>query len=54
MIGWMIIFAATSTIGGVWSSAFQSSSALFVSVLFGILFVLALCVGAVRRADSAG
>jgi hypothetical protein len=36
-------FAATSTISGVWSSVVLAPAAIFVSALFGVLFVLALC-----------
>lgn len=48
MSGWSIIFAVTSTISGVWGSSAESSGAIFVSVLFGLLFLLALCTRAIR------
>lgn len=48
MNGWTIIFAITSTIGGVWGSSAQSTAAIFVAALFGLLFLLTLCTRAIR------
>ena len=48
MNGWSIIFAVTSAISGVWGSSTQSSAAIFASVLFGFLFLLALFTRVVR------
>jgi len=48
MTGWMIIFAATSVITGALSSTVGIPAIIFVSALFGLLFVLALCTKAVR------
>ena len=48
MNGWLIIFAVTSTTGGVWGSSGQIPAALFASFLFGSLFFLALGAKAVR------
>jgi ABC-type Mn2+/Zn2+ transport system permease subunit len=48
MNGWSIIFAVTSTVSGLWGSSAQSAAAVFASVLFGFLFLLALCTKAVR------
>jgi hypothetical protein len=48
MTGWTIIFAAVSTTSGVWGGIVRTPTAIFVSVLFGALFVLALCLKAVR------
>jgi hypothetical protein len=50
MTGWMIIFALTSTTSGVWGRVGQAPIAFFVSVLFGTLFLLALCARSVRGA----
>ena len=47
MNGWLIIFAVTSTTGGVWGSSGQTPAALFAALLFG-LFFLALGAKAVR------
>ena len=48
MTGWSIIFATTSTISGVWGSSSQSPAAVFASVLFGVLFLLALGTRVIR------
>ena len=48
MNGWLIIFAVTSTAGGVWGSSNQAPAAVFASFLFGSLFFLALGTKAVR------
>ena len=48
MNGWMMIFAASSTTGGVWGSAIHVPAALFASGIFGILFLLAIGARAVR------
>ncbi len=63
MNGWSIIFAVTSTISGVWGSSLvqstavqstavqstaDSTAAMFASILFGFLFLLALCTKAIR------
>jgi len=48
MNGWSIIFAATSTISGVWGSSVQSTAAFCAAALFGLLFLLTLCTRAVR------
>jgi hypothetical protein len=48
MNGWSIIFAVTSAISGIWGSSAESTAAIFASVLFGVLFLLALCTRAVR------
>lgn len=48
MNGWSIIFAVTSTVSGVWGSSVESTAAVFASVLFGFLFLLALCTKAIR------
>jgi hypothetical protein len=48
MNGWSIIFAFTSTVSGVWGNSSQSTAAISVSALFGVLFLLALCTRVIR------
>jgi hypothetical protein len=50
MNGWRIIFAGASTASGIWGSYVHDPAVVFTSVLFGGLFVLALCAKAVRGA----
>ena len=52
LTGWMIIFALISTTSGVWGGTAQAPTAIFVSALFGTLFVLALCTKALRGVVS--
>lgn len=48
MNGWSIIFAVTSTVSGLLGSSAESTAAMFVSALFGVLFLLALCTRVLR------
>jgi hypothetical protein len=48
MNGWLIIFAVTSVTSAFWGSSAESPAALFVSGIFGVLFLLALGARAVR------
>jgi hypothetical protein len=48
MNGWLIIFATTSMSSGLWSSSGEAPAAVFASVLFGVLFLIALSTKAVR------
>ena len=52
MNGWLIIFAVTSTAGGVWGSSNQAPAAVFASFLFGSLFFLALGTKAVLQGGT--